>query len=76
MSPFLLPTPTRSVALSHGSEARTVVSSPRGDLVAVERQLWFTLSEIKEKDRFFLMDALLVSSGLFSNAINSSTGGP
>ncbi|XP_059393308.1 inter-alpha-trypsin inhibitor heavy chain H4-like [Carassius carassius] len=43
------------------------------DLVAVERQLWLTLSEIKEKDWVFLMDALIAlingCSGFSLNAL-------
>ncbi|KAI2654668.1 enzymatic polyprotein [Labeo rohita] len=40
-------------------------------LVAAERHLWLTLSEMKEKDRVFLLDALLSPSGLFGDAVNS-----
>ncbi len=40
-------------------------------LVAAERHLWLTLSDMKEKDRVFLMDAPLAPSGLFGDAINS-----
>ncbi len=39
--------------------------------MAAERLLWLTLSEMKEKDRVFLMDAPLAPSGLFGDAINS-----
>ncbi|KAI2644756.1 Gag-Pol polyprotein [Labeo rohita] len=34
-------------------------------LVAAERHLWLTLSDMKEKDRIFLLDAPLAPSGLF-----------
>ncbi len=40
-------------------------------LVAVERHLWLTLSDIIEKDRVFLLDAPLVPSGLFGDGVNS-----
>ncbi len=40
-------------------------------LVAVERHLWLTLSDMKEKDRVFLMDATLAPSGLYGNTVNS-----
>ncbi len=40
-------------------------------LVAAERHLWLTLSDMKDKDRVFLMDAPLAPSGLFGDAINS-----
>lgn len=39
-------------------------------LVATERCLWIYLSEIKEKDKFFLLDALLVSFGLFGDTVD------
>lgn len=40
-------------------------------LVVVERYLWYNLSGIKDRDRTFLIDAPLSSSGLFGNSINS-----
>ncbi len=40
-------------------------------LVATERHLWLNLSNIKGKDKNFLMDAPLSSSGLFGDAVNS-----
>ncbi|KAL0194632.1 hypothetical protein M9458_008204, partial [Cirrhinus mrigala] len=36
-----------------------------------ERHLWLTLSDMKEKDRVFLLDAPLEPSGLFGDAVNS-----
>ncbi len=45
-----------------------------------ERRLWLTLSDMKEKDKVFLMDALLAPSGLFGDAVKfcrrQVTGGP
>ncbi len=40
-------------------------------MVAAERHLWLTLSDMREKDRVCLMDALLAPSGLFGNTINA-----
>ncbi len=40
-------------------------------MVAAERHLWLTLSDMKEKDRVVLMDAPLAPSGLFGDAVNS-----
>ncbi|KAL0175449.1 hypothetical protein M9458_027779, partial [Cirrhinus mrigala] len=37
-------------------------------LVAAERHLWLTLSDMKEKDRVLLLDTPLMPSGLFGNA--------
>lgn len=39
--------------------------------VAKERHLWLNLSGIKEKDKVFLLDALLPPSGLFSDTVNT-----
>ncbi|KAL0168323.1 hypothetical protein M9458_036545, partial [Cirrhinus mrigala] len=40
-------------------------------MVVAERHLWLTLSDMNEKDRVFLLDAPLESSGLFGHAVNS-----
>ncbi len=40
-------------------------------LVATERYLWLNLSNIKGKDKNFLMDAPISFSGLFGDAVNS-----
>ncbi|KAI2660091.1 Transposon Ty3-G Gag-Pol polyprotein [Labeo rohita] len=40
-------------------------------LVAAERHLWLTLSDMKEKDRVFLLDAPLSPSGLFGVSVTS-----
>ncbi len=40
-------------------------------LVATERHLWLNLSNIKGKDKNFLMDAPIFPSGLFGGAVNS-----
>ncbi len=40
-------------------------------LVAAERRLWLTLSDIKDHNRVFLLDAPLSSSGLFADVVDS-----
>lgn len=40
-------------------------------LVAMERHLWLNLSNIKNRDKSFLMDAPLSSPGLFSDSVNT-----
>ncbi len=40
-------------------------------LVATERHLWLNLSNIKGKDKNFLMDAPIFPFGLFGGAVNS-----
>ncbi len=40
-------------------------------LVATERHLWLTLSQINDKDRVFLLDAPISPSGLFGDAVNT-----
>lgn len=39
--------------------------------IALERHLWLNLSNIKEKDKSFLLDATLSPPGLFGDAVNS-----
>ncbi len=52
-------------------ETAHAIGRPMAALVAVERHLWLTLSDMKEKDRVFLMDATLAPSGLYGNTVNS-----
>ncbi len=40
-------------------------------LVVVERHLWLTLSDFKDHDRVFLLDAPLSPTGLFGDAVDS-----
>lgn len=40
-------------------------------LVATERQLWLNLSGLMEKDRSFLLVALLLPAGLFGTAVET-----
>ncbi len=41
-------------------------------LVAAERHFWLTLSDIKDRDRVFLLDALLLPSSLFSDTVGAA----
>ncbi len=50
--------------------ARAVGRSMAG-LVAAERHLWLNLTEIREKEKAFLLDAPISSSGLFGDAVNT-----
>ncbi|KAI2649150.1 Retrovirus-related Pol polyprotein from transposon 17.6 [Labeo rohita] len=52
-------------------EDRPCIGRSMAAMVAAERHLWLTLSDMKEKDRVFLLDAPLVPSGLFGDAVNS-----
>ncbi len=40
-------------------------------MVVAERHLWLTLSNIKDRDRVFLLDAPLSPSGLFGEAVGA-----
>lgn len=40
-------------------------------LVATERHLWLKLSDMKGKDRIFLLDAPLAPSGLFGDTVST-----
>ncbi len=50
--------------------ARTVGRSMAGS-VAAERYLWLNLTEIREKEKVFLLDAPISQSGLFGEAVSS-----
>ncbi len=50
--------------------ARAVGCSMAGS-VAAERHLWLNLTEIREKEKVFLMDAPISQSGLFGEAVSS-----
>ncbi len=62
---------TADLALRATKETARAIGRSMAALVAVERHLWLTLSDMKEKDRIFLMDAPLVPSGLFGDAVDS-----
>lgn len=48
--------------------ARAVGRSMAG-LVSVERNLWLSLTDIKEKDRTFLLDVPISNDGLFGDSV-------
>jgi hypothetical protein len=50
--------------------ARAVGRSMAGS-VAAERHLWLNLTEIRDKDKSFLLDAPISHSGLFGEAVNT-----
>ncbi|KAL0148119.1 hypothetical protein M9458_056589 [Cirrhinus mrigala] len=52
-------------------ETARAVGRSMAALVAAERHLWLTLSDMKEKNRVFLLDAPLSPAGLFSDAVNA-----
>ncbi len=62
---------TADLALHATKETARAIGRCMAALVAAERHLWLTLSDMKDKDRVFLMDTPLAPSGLFGNAINS-----
>ncbi len=62
---------TADLALRATKETARAIGRSMAALVAAERHLWLTLSDMKKKDRVFLMDAPLVPSGLFGDAVDS-----
>ncbi|KAL0201377.1 hypothetical protein M9458_004564, partial [Cirrhinus mrigala] len=62
---------TADLSLCTTKETARVIGRSMAALVAAERHLWLTLSDMKEKDRVFLLDAPLAPSGLFGNSVNS-----
>ncbi len=62
---------TADLALRATKETARAIGRSMAALVAAERHLWLTLSDMKEKDRVFLMDAPIAPSGLFGDAVNS-----
>ncbi len=62
---------TADLALRVTKETARGIGRSITALVAAERHLWLTLSNMKEKDRVFLMDTLLVPSGLFGDSVDS-----
>ncbi|KAL0185775.1 hypothetical protein M9458_017445, partial [Cirrhinus mrigala] len=62
---------TADLSLRATKETARAIGRSMAALVAVERHLWLTLSDMKEKDRVFLLDAPLSPSGLFGDAVNS-----
>ncbi len=64
---------TADLALRATKETARAIGRSMAALVAAERHLWLTLSDIKEKGRVFLLDALLAPSGLFGDAHKQAT---
>ncbi|KAI2653808.1 Transposon Ty3-G Gag-Pol polyprotein [Labeo rohita] len=62
---------TADLSLRATKETAHAIGRSMAALVAVERHLWLTLSDMKEKDRVFLLDTPLLPSGLFGDAVNS-----
>ncbi len=59
------------LSLRAAKEMAKSIGGSMAALVATERHLWLNLRNIKGKDKNFLMDAPLSSSGLFGDAVNS-----
>ncbi len=62
---------TADLALRTTKETARAIGQSMAALVAEMRHLWLTLSDMKEKDRVFLMDAPLAPSSLFGDAVSS-----
>ncbi|KAI2653767.1 Transposon Ty3-G Gag-Pol polyprotein [Labeo rohita] len=62
---------TADLALRATKETARAVGRTMAAMVAAERHLWLTLSDMKEKDRVFLLDAPLQPSGLFGDVVDS-----
>ncbi|KAL0147482.1 hypothetical protein M9458_057222 [Cirrhinus mrigala] len=62
---------TADLYLRATKETARAVGRSMAALVAAERHLWLTLSDMKEKDRVFLLDAPLLPAGLFGDAVNA-----
>ncbi|KAL0161370.1 hypothetical protein M9458_045095, partial [Cirrhinus mrigala] len=62
---------TADLSLRATKETARAIGRSMASLVAAERHLWLTLSDMKEKDRVFLLDAPLSPSGLFGDAVNT-----
>lgn len=59
------------LSLRANRETARAIGQSMAALVATKRNLWLTLSNIKEKDRVFLIEAQLALSGLFGDAVNT-----
>lgn len=59
------------LSLRATKETARAIGRSMAALVATERHLWLNLSEMKDKDRAFLLDAPLAPPGLFGDAVNS-----
>ncbi len=59
------------LSLRATKETARAIGRSMAALVSTQRHLWFSLSQISEKDRVFLLDAPILPSGPFSAAVNS-----
>ncbi len=62
---------TADLSLCATKETACAIGRYKAALVVAERHLWLTLSDIKDRDRVFLLDALLSPPGLFGEAIGA-----
>ncbi len=62
---------TADLSLRATKETTRAIGRSMAALVAAERHLWLTLSDIKDCDRVFLLDASLSPSGLFGDAVDT-----
>ncbi len=62
---------TADLVLRATKETARAIGRSKAALVVAERHLWLTLSDMKEKDRVFQMDAPLALSCLFGDAVDS-----
>ncbi|KAL0165643.1 hypothetical protein M9458_037487, partial [Cirrhinus mrigala] len=62
---------TADLSLRATKETARAIGRSMAALVAAEKHLWLTLSDMKEKDRVFLLDAPLSPAGLFGDAVNA-----
>lgn len=62
---------TADLSLRATKETARAIGRSMAAMVAAERHLWLTLSEMKERDRVCLMDAPIQPSGLFGDAVNT-----
>ncbi|KAL0168890.1 hypothetical protein M9458_037112, partial [Cirrhinus mrigala] len=62
---------TADLSLRATKETARAIGRSMAALVAAERHLWLTLSDMKEKDRVFLLDAPLSPAGLFGDAVDA-----
>ncbi len=59
------------LALRATKHTARAVGRSMAALVAAERHLWLNLTEIREREKVFLMDAPISKSGLFGEAVSA-----
>ncbi len=62
---------TADLSLRATKETARAIGRSMAALVVTERPLWLTLSNIKDRDRIFLLNAPLLPSGLFGDAVGA-----